>query len=151
MQPRAEGVRGGGREGYAQRLALGGTMALCSACSSRLARCLGLCRECREAGAAPAASVPVCPHCKERKGRRGNRGLCEVCYDDRDVRAQYPDARKQNGRECELTEAELEALIAEQMQCLPDWWERDAAMMRQRSPLGELAAAIKRGKLYEGE
>lgn len=62
-----------------------------------------------------------CLHCGRNKSVTRVRGLCSKCYDDRDVRAQYPDGRSAP-REDDPSEAELEALIAEQMQRLPKWW-----------------------------
>jgi hypothetical protein len=49
------------------------------------------------------------------------RDLCFACFSDPTIRAQYPTARgkRQHG---EPTQAELEQMIAEQMQCLPEWW-----------------------------
>lgn len=67
----------------------------------------------------------VCRHCNCRKVNRP-RGLCWRCYYTPAVRAMYLSTHKfaphASKGITEPTEAELEAMIAEQMQCLRDWW-----------------------------
>jgi hypothetical protein len=60
-----------------------------------------------------------CQHCGEFCKVR-SRGLCAGCYHKHDVRAKY----KRDPLRCEKEETmeDLEALIAEQMKCLPKWW-----------------------------
>lgn len=75
----------------------------------------------------------ICQHCgRETKSRQGN--LCRGCYYRPDLR------RKYEGDGDEMTEAELDAMIAEQMKNLPSWWnevELDElpCMPRDPSPL----------------
>lgn len=80
-----------------------------------------------------------CQHCprllSNRVGR--GRGLCTRCYEDRAVRDLYP-RRKSGPKDCdtppvddEPTEAELDALIAEQLKRLPVWWDEDCRAQRE--------------------
>jgi hypothetical protein len=77
----------------------------------------------------------TCLHCARTMGRLYARGLCSKCYRVRTVRALYPP-RGEAGRagakgyEPEPTEAEVDALVAEQMANLPDWWSREEARNR---------------------
>lgn len=98
----------------------------CQRCNERDANPesrFGLCGPCFAAGRAEAEGAkPVCRHCGRRKPMTGyRRGLCYLCFNDRSIRGQYPtgSGRTHHG---EPTEAELDALIAEQMKCLPPWW-----------------------------
>ena len=75
-----------------------------------------------------------CLHCRWRKACSG-RGLCRACFNDRTVRYLYrairetrPDRRADPTHD--MTMAELDALIAEQRKCLPDWWEEESRRMR---------------------
>lgn len=68
----------------------------------------------------------VCRHCGKTCVPRC-RGLCYRCYTIPDVLARYP-RRVPWAYDHEPTAAELDAMIAEQMTCLPDWWaEADRA------------------------
>lgn len=67
---------------------------------------------------------PDCRHCRKQAGSRG-RGLCHHCWSNPDVREQYPPANPHSLRR-EPTMEELERTIAEQMQCLPAWWEEES-------------------------
>jgi hypothetical protein len=78
--------------------------------------------------------VRACANCGVVR-RINARGLCCCCYYRLDVRRIHPPTQP-NTREPEPTEAELEATIAEQMQCLPDWWERESMMMQQHEESG---------------
>lgn len=69
----------------------------------------------------------VCKHCGGPPRWLAGRGLCTPCHKNLEIRDQYPLLRPRNSsddrdREYEPTEAELDALIAEQMRCLPAWW-----------------------------
>lgn len=68
-----------------------------------------------------------CCHCGAKAGR-GRRGLCLNCYLKADVRAKYPrrknSQRKAADQENRETMAEVEALVARQMQHLPSWWHK---------------------------
>lgn len=49
------------------------------------------------------------------------RGLCRGCFGDPVIRAKFPP--KNAGGIChEPTEEEVEAIVAEQYNNLPDWW-----------------------------
>lgn len=76
--------------------------------------------------------MTLCRHCNRRKAAQYKRGLCFACYFDPAVRKLYPsisayapNCAKPN--EGEPTEAELDAIIAEQMRCLPPWWKGEQA------------------------
>lgn len=70
--------------------------------------------------------MPNCLHCERRKPARGKRGLCFACYVEPAVRALYPRRAKYD---VEPTEAELDAMIAEQMKCLPSWWHDESRLV----------------------
>lgn len=77
----------------------------------------------------------ACRHCGRRTGFPNRRGLCRSCHADPAAKALYP--RRWAGLAWgvpwhEPTEAELEALIEQQMRCLPDWWEEETERMRKR-------------------
>ena len=63
-------------------------------------------------------SPRTCADCGDRPPRRTAGRLCDRCYH-----------RRRRGTvllaDPEPTEAELDAMIAEQMRCLPAWWEED--------------------------
>ena len=63
--------------------------------------------------------MPNCKHCDKPANRP--RGLCWGCYDNTGIRDQYAPRA---GYYChvEPTQAEIDALVAEQMNCLPPWW-----------------------------
>lgn len=65
----------------------------------------------------------VCVNCRNLRKIR-TRGLCGRCYSFPTVRAAFPPPpRSAAGRE--PTMAELDALVAEQMANLPDWWHKE--------------------------
>lgn len=71
----------------------------------------------------------LCRHCQVKNANRPL-GLCWTCYYKPGVRALYPStskyAPKRHGSaHREPTEAELDAIIAEQMKCLPAWWNKE--------------------------
>ena len=69
----------------------------------------------------------LCRHCQRRK-KVCPRGLCFACYHTPSIRRMYPPTSKFVTRG-EPTMAELDALIARQMKCLPSWWQRDVERM----------------------
>ncbi len=77
-----------------------------------------------------ASNRVVCRHCGKTRFHRC-RGLCATCYKLPGVRDRYeplgPHGRAgARGRREEPTEAELDAVIAEQRKRLPPWWNEDA-------------------------
>lgn len=82
----------------------------------------GLCR------AKPRAA---CVHCGRVRPVVA-RGLCGRCHRDPAVRAAHPPY-KRCGRSAdrEMTEAEVEELVAGQMCRLPPWWAAEAARQRE--------------------
>lgn len=78
----------------------------------------------------------MCVHCQKRLAKRP-RGLCWGCHSNLEIRALYPPkgAAGQYGSTGhtyhEPSEAELDAMIAEQMkpENLPRWWMKDAARL----------------------
>ena len=62
----------------------------------------------------------LCLHCQKR-GPNRPRGLCWICHADKAICAKYPPLVRYADRP-EETMADVEALIAEQMQNLPAWW-----------------------------
>lgn len=63
-----------------------------------------------------------CRHCQRRFSCKP-RGLCSTCFADMSIREQHAPLKE---RPREPTEAELETMIAEQMACLPAWWDKEA-------------------------
>lgn len=63
---------------------------------------------------------PVCVHCKERVGTKP-RGLCNNCYTQPHIRTMY----KRRFRYREENVADLDKMIAEQMEDLPPWWQSE--------------------------
>jgi hypothetical protein len=98
----------------------------CGSCGRRAGPVGGdLCAECLAAGKSPR---PRCAHCRRRWAGRKNRGLCQTCWLVPDVRLAQPGRvpARVSRPDHEPTEAELEALIAEQERNLPAWWWRDS-------------------------
>jgi hypothetical protein len=67
---------------------------------------------------------PKCLHCRRNKPGHGNRGLCRGCWNDPRVRNRYREIRA-TGPTGEPTEAEVEAMVAEQRNRLPAWWDKE--------------------------
>lgn len=88
----------------------------------------------------PGERHPKCRHCGLRFACKPGR-LCGACHGDPAVRACYPRLRR--GRRCsdavgeDATAAEVEALVREQMACLPPWWWRDWARLNLWGGEGE--------------
>ena len=74
----------------------------------------------------------ICRHCSEPKTLFARR-LCVRCYRTPGVKELYSSASADYH---EPTEEELDAMIAEQMRNLPDWWDRESRALRdaQESP-----------------
>lgn len=74
--------------------------------------------------------MSLCRHCRRRKANRA-RGLCWTCDQTPAVRALYPVTSKYDPlrnkleRHVEPTAEEIDALVAEQMKNLPEWWEQE--------------------------
>lgn len=69
--------------------------------------------------------VRPCRHCRRTLIIKG-RGLCGTCFSRAAVRVLYPPASNgRHDRDDEMTAEQLDALIAERMQCLPSWWASD--------------------------
>lgn len=72
----------------------------------------------------------ICRHCNRKKASRP-RGLCWSCYYTPGVRERYPSqsvyGKWADGGLHDPTEAELEAVIVEQMKHLPAWWNKENA------------------------
>lgn len=73
------------------------------------------------------AADAKCRHCPRRRGLGGARGLCQTCFKDLAIRKLYPATGRYYGNRRDETEADLDAIIAEQMQCLPAWWAEESA------------------------
>lgn len=91
-----------------------------------------------------------CKHCN--RAANGRRGLCNRCWRDFAIRRLYPAGRgggDTSDHSGDMTEAELDALIAEQLrpENLPDWWERDARMQQTYGMMAGLALLMRRGRL----
>lgn len=54
----------------------------------------------------------------------GCRGLCQACWKDPMIRPLYKPHHEYKD-DMEMTEAELDALIAEQRKNLPKWWWKE--------------------------
>lgn len=70
-----------------------------------------------------------CLNCEKRDAVYGMKGLCRKCHAIPAVRAKYP--KLPSTKPCnttgtaEPTMEQLDALIAEQMESLPEWWDKD--------------------------
>jgi len=89
-----------------------------------------------------------CLHCGVRKAKA--RGLCEHCYENREIRAQYPTLYP--GNYCaggnEPTEEELDVLIAERLPTMPPAPKTGPDAHRQFTPDEQLArSAVWRRRL----
>lgn len=79
-----------------------------------------------------------CLHCKEQRAVKC-RGICAKCFYTPGVRELYPLIVPKTYRPDStalLSEAELDALIAEQMKCLPKWWKRETEEETERQVQG---------------
>ena len=97
-----------------------------------------------------------CVHCGKDRCVYG-RGLCGRCYYTPGLRERYPylprprsAAAEKQAREpqplrfeAEMTADEVERMVAEQMECLPDWFHRD---MRE---LGQVANRERDREAYD--
>jgi hypothetical protein len=77
-----------------------------------------------------------CLHC-QRDRQIQCRGLCAACYKVPAIKAQYPPKKpggnvRSGAWAKEPTEAELEALIAEQRGRLPEWWRDESTETREK-------------------
>ena len=64
----------------------------------------------------------LCRHCQKRHQAPRRRGLCWGCWDNPGIRSLYPSKPRSGFNKSHappLTEAEVEALIAEQMPTMP--------------------------------
>lgn len=66
----------------------------------------------------PQTSVTACRHCLWRKMASGKRGLCVACYVVPSIRELY-EPEYMHDDTSELTEEELEQMIAEQLPTMP--------------------------------
>ena len=80
--------------------------------------------------------LKLCRHCRERAVNRP-RGLCWTCYGKPEVLKQYPPLTKYEVKP-EETDADLDAMIAEQMKNLPDWWEKSCTSAKAPKPVETL-------------
>lgn len=65
--------------------------------------------------------MPKCLHCP-RRALYGKRGLCYRCYRTPEIRSRYP--ANQGGHEPnDETAEQLEAIITNQRERLPEWWD----------------------------
>jgi hypothetical protein len=62
----------------------------------------------------------TCNHCGKPCVVYRGRGLCWTCYGNPGIRESYGKSKYAPGHE--PTMEELDAIIAEQMKCLPNWW-----------------------------
>lgn len=69
----------------------------------------------------------LCVHCSIHVQCNSGRGLCRSCWDDRAIRELYPPRRDTRPKKNRLpdTMEELDALVEQQYQNLPDWWDRE--------------------------
>ncbi len=76
----------------------------------------------------------VCVHCARPFAYRcRGRGLCVVCHTDKSVRRLYKRSGE-GGRRPELTQSQLDALVARQYACLPAWWNNESDREQRSAP-----------------
>lgn len=73
-----------------------------------------------------------CRHCGNVRSLRP-RGLCVRCYFNPAVREKHQKRLAMNGPEPQTVE-EVEQMIAEQMKCLPSWWDKSGQQDREYKP-----------------
>ena len=71
----------------------------------------------------------LCRHCGERVAAR-SRGLCRVCYYTPGVRELYA-VKSTFYAKPQPTQEEVDRMVEEQMQCLPDWWDKEESDKEQ--------------------
>ena len=110
----------------------------------------GLCRRCRAdpvlarrhmrallPRTGPKQPVPKSRRCRVPGCRRTrkNRALCPACAADPKLRKRYGLASKFDS--CwdidDLTQKEVDRIVAQQLRCLPDWWENDSRREQRAS------------------
>lgn len=75
--------------------------------------------------------MTLCLHCGKKPGNRP-RGLCATCYANTSIRSLHPPKQLPPELDPDATEEQLNAVIAEQMQCLPPWWDESAKIMETK-------------------
>lgn len=70
------------------------------------------------------------------RGKRYRLGDVRAVAKEYDARPGTAKIRAGRDTDREPTEAEVEAMVAEQMQCLPDWWWEEEARKLQRRAEG---------------
>lgn len=78
-----------------------------------------------------------CRHCQKGKGNLSRRWLCRRCWKNPEIKDLYKPAesfRSEFG-DHDPTMEELEAMISEQMKCLPAWWDDDVQKQRNLNPI----------------
>lgn len=106
----------------------------------------GLCRSCNDTPGLkaiyprkrrdPVAIPTACRACSRVPPYIHGRGLCSTCYRCDEVRACFPPLQSSEPEreiDREPTAEEVEATIAAQLLCLPDWWAEDEEAMRERA------------------
>lgn len=68
----------------------------------------------------------LCKHCGINKAAQRKRGLCQRCYCNPLIRDVYPCGNACRGAfATEMTEEQVEALVAQQYANLPSWWDSE--------------------------
>lgn len=70
----------------------------------------------------------LCRHCEKFKAQPDRKGLCWSCSQVPAIRDHYASESKFAPARArrEETMEDVERIVAEQMQCLPAWWEGEA-------------------------
>ncbi len=81
--------------------------------------------------------IQLCKHCNFRARQKRKRELCNHCYETLTIRILYPSGKSLRRLgllpdDKEPTEEELNSLIEEQRQHLPDWWDEEDRRQSQR-------------------
>ena len=104
-----------------------------------------LCKRCRkrstthDSGICTRCTNTYCVHCAKPSRALKRCLLCVTCYGKREVRKMYVEFVERDLNE--PTWEQLEQIIAEQMQCLPDWWWGEFARVERE------LEEMKRGRL----
>lgn len=98
---------------------MGKVVSKCRECGGRT-RCH--CKGRRKPTVAFAPNDGLCGHCRQHEQEAGKFGLCGECYKIPAVFRRFMGREAKRRAAYEPTEQEIEALVAEQMQNLPDWW-----------------------------
>lgn len=70
----------------------------------------------------------ACFGCRRHPSTPKRYGLCNECFKDDALREHY---KERYSRSKEMSEAQLDAMIAKQMRCKPAWWDAESRKVQE--------------------